>query len=224
MSNPSDSPSQGRQHVAQTLSAPQAGQVTVVFLGPLRGMGTHFQRGRSYHCPGAVDCPAAMHKLELVWKGYAPVRYHVVAGDWWLPAALEITECLEELLRGRHLAGELWQLYRDSGRRKTRQVTGHYLETRPIDGVFEWFDIEPILRRRYHTERLVLDVPNRVVPRVILAAVQAPAAGATRIAAPSAERPATTEELERLRQLRKELGLRLAAQPDPISLNGHRTK
>jgi len=196
-----DPPSQAHQHVVQLLTVPKAGQVVVVFLGPYRGILTHYVRGETVPCAGDVDCPTPVHRVHPVWKGYAPVRYHQPAGDWWFPAVLEITECLEELLRGRHLAGELWEVFRGAGKRRTRPVGGRYLETRHVDGVFDTFDVVPVLQRRYHGRPLVLDVANPVTPRVILPVVSAPAPGNQATARPSPATEVTEAQRDALRRL-----------------------
>lgn len=211
-----DSPSQPRQHVVQLVSVPKAGLVVVCFVGPYRGMLTHYSRGETLPCIGEQECPSAIHRIRPVWKGYAPVRVYYSAGDWWLPGVLEITECLEELLRGRYLVGELWELTRAAGKRRTRPVEGRYVETRPIDGVFETFDILPVLQRRYHTKAIVLDIPNPVVPRVVLPVLRAPGPQRTEVAAEPRVPP------EAFKAMRDRLAREAAAAH--AQTNGHQEK
>ncbi len=168
LQNPHDAAPAAHQHVVQTLYAPRAGSVFVCFLGPYRGLITHWVRGESVACLGEADCADAIHRIRPTWKGYAPVRWHNPAGDWWIPAVLEITECFEELIRGRQIRGEIWEVFRGAGKRRTRPVMGRFVEARPQATLWATFDITRVVQRRYHVDRLVWDIPNPVVPRVIL--------------------------------------------------------
>lgn len=188
-----EGPPTAHRHVVQTLYAPRAGVVVVCFLGAYRGLLTHWKNGEPIPCIGEADCPDAMHKIRPTWKGYAPVRWYNPAGDWWIPAVLEMSECFEELVRGRQLRGEVWEVFRSAGRRKTRPIQGRFLEARPLVGLWDTFDMVPVLQRRYHTATLLLDVPNPVVPRLVLTVEKAPPPAACQVP-PSAPIGETKED------------------------------
>ncbi len=177
---------------------------------------THWTHGEPIPCVGEADCPPSLHKIRLVWKGYAPVRWYNPSGDWWIPAALELSECLEELVRGRQLRGEVWEVYRAAGKRRTRPIQGRYVETRPATGLWDSFDIVPVVQRRYHSAPIVWDVPNPIVPRVILPVETAPGPGGA--AAPRAAAPGV--RVETFKQIRDRLA-REAAAPTTNGQEGH---
>jgi hypothetical protein len=208
----SDPGADARPYIPQVVSVPKTGEITVCFCAPWDGIITHYTRDGTVPCPGEEDCPAAIHRIRPIFRGYAPVRVHVAQAALWVPEVLEVTEHLEEALRGRHVAGEVWVLSRKVGKRKTRPVVGRYLETRHVDGVFDPFDVRPVVHRMYHTDRIRWGCTNPVPPRLMLQAVEAPPPDAGSIAPPTA-RPGETHE-EIMQRLRRD-GARLASTPLP---------
>jgi hypothetical protein len=88
---------------------------------------------------------------------------------------LEVTESLEETLRGRELRGEVWALSRTEERGRSSPVVGIYCETVADRTLSEPFDVTPVLLRLFHVNALNLGTRNPTPPRVLLPAVPGPA-------------------------------------------------
>jgi hypothetical protein len=145
-------------------------QYTIRFLGPYEGLLTHWVRGRSVPCEGPNTCPIAIHRCRTVWKGYAPIEQWDQVTECWWPAVLEITEALEELLRGRKLRGEVWLVGRPQEGRRPAPVCGVLHERCQESALPPPFDVTPVLLRFYHCSTLVLGVINPIPSRVVLPA------------------------------------------------------
>jgi hypothetical protein len=198
---PSDVPSERALQVVRILAVPRAEGLCVLFCGPYQGLLTHYLQGRSWGCPGPEKCPTNVHRARTLWKGYAPVRAWNATQDHWFPGVLEITEALEETLRGRRLAGEVWMLHRENDRKKSGPIAGVLLETRPPSPLSAPFDIRPPLCRMYHSLDLELGVPNPLPAKVT-----APIALGERPPLPAAPQaaevsPPTPQQLQKLRRL-----------------------
>jgi hypothetical protein len=157
-----------RSSVVRVLSVPGNAPIIVRFLGPLWGVNLHWHGGRSHACCGPNDCPPAIHRARMTWRGYACVEGLNGQTRKWHPALLEITESLEEFLRGRALRGECWYLFREGEGKKTAAVIGKQLEANPHWILREAFPMEPILRRLYRLNALPPHVDNPLPGRVIL--------------------------------------------------------
>lgn len=172
----------------------------VVFAGPLEGLWTHYGKKGSIYCPGPHDCPVGTHRAPRIFKAYAPGRYFVLNGALWRPAVLEITEHLEEQLRGRDIRGEEWFLTRKPTEGGSGPVSGAYLGQRKEADLLEPFDIRPALCRCYHVPEIVLGAVNTLPPQVLLApAAAAPPAALTLSTPPEPRRlPQTAAEVDEL--------------------------
>lgn len=160
-------------HPVRIASVPEHDPVIVRFLGPLQGLPTHHTRKEgSVACEGDI-CPPAIHRLKRVWKFYGAAEEWRHSEKVWRPCVLEVTECLEELLRGRRLRGEVWMLIREGDRGKSSRVTGTLCETLSDVMLTAEFDIYPVLQRRYRVEKLLLGLPNPTPPRLLLSDVVA---------------------------------------------------
>lgn len=181
----------------RVLSVPIGAPVIVRFLGPVQGLLLHWHGGRSVPCQGTGDCPPTVHRSRTLWRGYGAVEGWDEAWSKWRPAVLEVTEGLEEYLRGRTLRGEVWQLVRDGALGKRAPVEGAYCETQEDQAVSPWFDPLPVLQRFYHTTSIVLGALNPLPPRTSLPAVSGPAPNL-----PVGLRPAPAEEMSPQRHRR----------------------
>jgi len=95
----------------RVVSVPIEIPLVVRFLGPVMGLETHWKSSRTIPCPGVDTCPPALHRLGTIWRGYSAAESWDDAAHVWRPSVLEVTECLEETLRGRDLRGEVWALH-----------------------------------------------------------------------------------------------------------------
>lgn len=194
-------PTHERREAVRIVSVPLAGEIAVLFCGPLAGLLVHRFQGRPVGCPGEGSCPTAHHRSRTLWYGYAPARVWRAQQQDWAACVIEVTEALEELLHGRQLRGELWMLQRDTQRKKTGPVTGVYLETRADQDTPPPFDLAPALYRLYHTNALALGVPNPVPAKVVLPVARlAPPPGPEAFGLAEPPRPAAMD-LESLRRL-----------------------
>jgi hypothetical protein len=199
-----------------TRSVPKAVPITVCFAGPIQGVITHRYQGKTWACPGASPCPAAIHRSMTIWKGYAPGREWDFTTKAWEPCVIEVTECLEEQLRGRQLAGEVWLLTRQATKGKSGKVVGTFLERRQDPELVLAFEILNPLRRLFHQEHFEIGVPNPLAPRLMLAPV---ALSGPACMAPSAvpdPRPATREQV---REAFRRAGIKTRSSEQP-STNG----
>jgi hypothetical protein len=189
------------------LRVPSTVPTIVRFLGPIRGMITHWPgRGHSIHCPGVNDCPSGVHRLRICWKGYAAVEHWDHASGLWWCRVLEVTEALEEILHKRDLRGEVWILNRQGSKKRNEPVTGLLSERLPSATLRQPFAIEDVLRKVYSVEKLLLDVPNPVPGRLILSASTDPCPLAELDGSPTHERVATPEERAQFARELKRIG------------------
>jgi len=222
-----DAPGASADRVQVRIEAvPRAHPMRVVFAGPIEGLITHFLKGQSYGCQGPSLCEPSVHRARPVWKGYAPARQLRPRQGVWAPCVIEITECLEEQLRGRDLVGEEWELVRDPQRRRSGQVTGRLVGRRPEKALWVPFDIRPPLYRMYHVTFLDLGTPNPMPSRLILPTVPLSEQDVSPATAATPERAATPEDLEKLKQLREQLAGRInterrARLHEAATTNGH---
>lgn len=188
------------REAVRVIPVPPTGLLTVLVCGPLVGILTHWRagrRGRSMPCPGHEACPPNLHRVGATWYGYAPARVFEGARQLWRPAVLEITESLEELWRGRDLAGQVWGLMREkSGGR----VEALYLESRVDELLTSTFDVRPAVARMYHTGEIKWGVANPTPPRVMASAVEAVGPAALADLATQPIEPASRQQIERLKR------------------------
>lgn len=165
-------PSRKPSSPVQVLSVPVNLPVCVRFLGPVLGLDTHWRSGRTIPCPGPDECPVSLHRTALIWKGYGPVEAWESSCRHWRSFVLEVTESLEEDLRGRDLRGEVWQLHRMQKSGKTDPVAGIFCERLPEHSLSKTFDIVPVLLRLFHVPRLTLGTRNPMPPKVVIEPVE----------------------------------------------------
>jgi hypothetical protein len=203
--------------VVRIEGVPRGEGIAVVFAGPIVGLFTHWASGRSHGCPGALKCPPTLHRGRTVWKGYAAIRRWTAVQSVWTAAVLEITEALEEQLRGRELMGEMWHLTRASAVKKSAQVSGIYYARRDEPELRSTFDIVPAIQRLYHSLELEFGATNQLPAKTLVEHVIC--AGPTTAAEVAPRQPSapTAEQRERLRKLTGRLY-------PPPSLNGHTKK
>ena len=162
-----DAPRPAPLEPVRVLSVPEGIPICVRFLGPILGLDTHWKNGTK-PCPGEDECPPTIHRLGIIWRGYAPVESWENSRQVWRPWVLEVTEALEETLRGRQLRGETWLLERTREKGRTAAVIGVYCEAMLPDDVRPGFDVEPVLRRIFHCGKLRLGTRNPVPAKVML--------------------------------------------------------
>jgi len=162
----------GPNSSVQVLSVPDNLPIIVRFLGPVLGLETHWRSGRSIPCPGPGDCPSTIHRTGTIWKGYAPVEAWEPANRHWRSWVLEVTESLEEQLRGRDLRGEVWILSRIRKHGKADPINAVYSERFPEEKLSKCFEIHPVLIRLFHVSELRLGACNPLPPKVMIEPVK----------------------------------------------------
>lgn len=134
----------------------------------IRGVMTHYHRGRSQVCLGD-DCPPAMHRDKQFWKGYIASEWYDKKLKLWFPTVLEVTECLELDMRGIIERGQVWELFRHAEAKKGEPVRGALHETLDASRLREPFDILPVLRTLFHClGAFPMPVKNPLPPRVLI--------------------------------------------------------
>lgn len=106
-------------------------------------------------------------RQDLVWKGYVAAEAYEQRQNLWLPCVLEITEHMELDLRGEPLRGQVWSVTRPHPTKKAKHppMIATWLEDRDPDSFPVPFDMQPTLRILYHTDQVLLDVPNGLPAR-----------------------------------------------------------
>jgi hypothetical protein len=213
----------------RVLSVPALLPVGVCFLGPIMGLNTHHYGERTQPCLGEKRCPPLRHKSRAIWKGYAPVEAWDIVAERWIPCVLEVTEGLDEILHGRKLAGEVWLLSREGGK-KNSPVVAVYSETLPAGEHSLAFSVLPTLERMYHTVGLEIGISNPIPRQMRLRAREGPAPRLIEelLVPPPEELPATPEQIKTLGSRLREAGKETRGPSTPTtgpqpSTNGHTT-
>jgi hypothetical protein len=191
--------------------------VYVRFLDAIRGLPTHFYSGRSVPCQGQECLPAA-HKGRQVWKFYGPGEVWEPGPKLWRPWVLEITENLEEQLRGLQLRGQVWALERSGKTPKKSVVTGMYCETLDERSVPRPFDVESVLMRFFRVATLNLGLPSPIPPRLLLSPREGKEPQLPGCVPDLAPRPPTEEEKIKFAESRE--NFRKMMQRNAGNLNG----
>jgi hypothetical protein len=205
----------------QVKSVPACPPITVKFLGPLRGLLTHWQKGHSVPCDGAEQCPTSLHRSGTFFKAYAPCEEWIPHLGRWRPIVLEATANLEEYLRGRTLRGEVWMLSREKEADRQSPVAAAYLESLPDGKTSLAFDIKPVLLRLYNRTDLVLDVANPTPSRIILPEVVAPPPSIPADLQPPPPIEEDPDQREKLRKILEEGRRKFGPPPSTRSTAGH---
>jgi hypothetical protein len=197
-------------HAVEVLRIKGMDPYLVRFLSPTYGgCFVHWERDRSRYCRGA-DCPAARHRLDRQWKGYAAIEVYLEASELWCPAVLEISEHLELDLRGVCLRGQMWSVFREKGtKKKPGKVHGRILDVAVDPDLPDPFDVVPVLRNLFHEDDVVLNVANPLVGRPIVQARNA-AKPPTVAKTPELLEPMSAEEREKRRNIVSELKRKFA--------------
>lgn len=136
--------------------------------GTVNGLSTHWTREGSRLC--REGCPTSLHALGTIWRGYLSVQMWLPDENLWRAAVLEVTEALEQSMRGEVDRGQVWALARRSSRKKTSRepVQGTILEHTDAAGWMEPFDVRPVLATVYHVmpTEIVLDKPSPMPDRL----------------------------------------------------------
>lgn len=143
----------------QVLSAPKYGRPAVMlrFLGPPRGILTHYHGKRPEPCPGEGEC--RQHHLLPKWKGYAPAQYWCVAERVWVPVVAELTLGLVELTGTTDLRGQCWKIYRVGRSYGTKAVEGQFVHQYDVGDLPRPFDVQRTVETLYGTSAILWDVP-----------------------------------------------------------------
>lgn len=134
--------------------------------------------GLMYHFPSKKvgskycnpeGCSPIYHKLPRFWKGFCAAEWFDRSQNAWIPDVLEISESLELDFRGVYKRGQVWRITRAKKDKEKHSPTRGVLEGMldPTQ-VAASFDYRPVLLRLFHEERIALDVPNPMPPRLIL--------------------------------------------------------
>ena len=196
--------------------APPKGYRVVRFLGPYRGIITHWLRGRGVACPGREKCKAETHRLRNTWKGYAPAEYwRDKPHEDWCPCVWEVTENLLTFLEGRTLRGEVWKFWQEVIKADVYKHVGECIDENNADCLRPAFNVEPGVWRCYHTKEIEWDVEPVMPPRELML----PSAGPRPIILPSPKKGEPSQEPVRETVAERRAKL-LSAQADNHKSNG----
>jgi hypothetical protein len=196
--------SRGSSSPVRVLSVPVGIPVTVLFLSGYRGMDSHRVGKGTEPCPGPSECGHCKRRQGIIWKGYAPVLAWDQVRELWHPFVIELTESIEEELRGRQLRGEVWSLWREGKGKNNDPVTGLFLERKQGSVVIEPFDIVSVLLRMYHVSSIRLDRPNTMPGKLVLPAIAGDAPKLPEDVAKMIEPQKEEEQKQRFASMRRE--------------------
>lgn len=153
-------PPGGAGKPVHVLRVPADGLHRVVFLADYLGQVEHWDRSRTFACPGGAECAARHGKYRVDWYAYAPVAYLDSRTRRYDPWVLQITACLEFALRGRPLRGTVWDLARAPGHGSKGEVIGEMVEQWGEDRLPKPFAVVPVLEKIFGVGRVFLGTPN----------------------------------------------------------------
>jgi len=139
----------------------------VRFLGDYKGhMMHHVPRLGSWPCLGA-SCPISTHRHRSVWKGFGPAEEFFTELNAWYLCVIEVTEALDESLRGFPMRGQTWLLTHPRPTDKQTPVMGMFLQHDDPAALRPAFDVGPVLERVYRGVKMDLGCANPVPPRIV---------------------------------------------------------
>lgn len=204
-------------HAVRVVSVQRGEGCVIVFVGSLDGCLSHWAQGRSWLCPGPELCPRALHAGKTLFKAFASVRIWAQSSGSWRPAVLEVTEHLEEQLRGRALPGEEWMLTRAGRGHKSDPVSGCLLGRREEPDLLVRFDHRPAVYRMYHTDQVRWGLCNPLQPRMHLPAIEAAGPTLPMVLEPAEAAGPSAEQLARIRELARGGGAKPRPRPSPAT-------
>lgn len=219
MDTPKEGPRAGVRPVRVTSIGKNTAS-TVRFLDQVRGVLIHRQGKVQKPCTEPDPCPGPYHRWQTLWKGYAPAEVWSQQEQVWWPTVLEVTEALEESLRGHALRGSSWLLTRPQPSEKPCPVLGRFLKRYPDDQVRKPFPIEPVLCRLFHVASIRLETANPLQPKILLEAATGPGPDELFEEMADDPKPPTTEEWRNLRAQMKGFGIK----PKGESNNGRQSE
>lgn len=197
----------GRLRPVEILRVKDDQSAVVRFLGGYSGTLLHFLGNKYTPCRAPErDCPASIHTKTKLWRGWAPAEVFDDVQQVWWPWVFEITECLEEQLRGRQLRGEVWGITRPKEKAKGNRVVGVFVERQPSEAIRKPFDIMPVLLRAYHLDEMPMGKPNTIPPKLILGPAEGELPAALVVELPEPVAPPGPEEKKKLQELIASLG------------------
>lgn len=159
----------GENVPVELIATPDEGTLTLRWIGPIRGILTHWGKSASLACPGRADCPSTIHRGKTFWKGYAAVEYYR-GGQYrdWAPAVFEVTERLYDVLDGAILRGTIWVVKRQVGLGGQKEVTGEQTGECNEECLRQPWSVEPVVCRIYRSTHILFDVEPLMPKRIVL--------------------------------------------------------
>jgi len=133
------------------------------------GIMTHYFKGKgSRYCAGP-ECMYLCGKLEKTWKGYCAVEVWLPHAKKYRPFVLELTERLEQDMRGLYERGQVWECYKQSPIGEKKQpVQGKLQPAQVVKHLPPEFDWQSVVKNLYHVPKMDFSIRNPLAPRVIL--------------------------------------------------------
>lgn len=198
--DPNPAPPGSTAHTPRVVAVPDSGTLHVTFLDEIDGVLEHWPSRVSQLCTGVTTCPGNTHRSPTFWKGYTSAECWDYQTRAWRPCVVEVTECLEEQLRGGALRGQTWALTREKPGKRNSRIVGQLLETVPGDQLTPAFDFRLVLSRIKHCHSILWGVPNPLVPQVRVQTLtrRAPSVVVEAMQQERQQKPATPEEVRKL--------------------------
>lgn len=164
----------GQPIVLEMVPVPKEGQITVQFLANPLGVLIHQKNEDDrYACAGPGECRPEIHRLKVIWKGYAPaLRRRPAPYSDWIPCVFEVTRSLAHLMGTDPVRGQVWRCWRAKNRYDRMECTGDLLETLSPSDCPIAFDVQPVVYRVYHTVAILFGAPDPMPPREVVQPVK----------------------------------------------------
>jgi hypothetical protein len=164
----------------------------------IAGCQTHFVKGQSEYCQGAI-CRPDWHRIPPIWKGFIAACVWTLPDGLWRPCVLEVTEALEKDMRGLYARGQVWELtVAHKTKRTNPPLRGRLVKQETDCPVPEAFPILDVLRTLYRVEHIELNAVNTQTARQLMEPVEGPIPRSEE--SESAESRPTPEQFAELRR------------------------
>lgn len=131
------------------------------------GLFTHYLTNGSVYCPGD-RCECANRAKRRIWKGYLLVEAYDQAINLWAPGVLEVTEYLEQDLRGQWDRGQVWRIWRETTKPKGgNPLRGQFEQELDANLIPKPFCFKAVLQHLYHTTAIATHHKNPLPGRIV---------------------------------------------------------
>lgn len=155
-------------YALEVTSTPKPPKILCVrFLGPIKGILTHYGSKGSVPCGDPGYCEPRLHRTRQIWKGYASALLWRPSDKAWVRTIVEITEAACEAMNLENMRGQEWELRRVENDKGHKIVQATFCQQLQAEHMPAKDEILPVLLRFYRVSSLKLGVDNPLPKRTI---------------------------------------------------------